>query len=197
VDTAHRPGTLTRGFTTEMNAYPSAEAIAALRTVDLIIGCVDGWDTRDDLNTFALEHRIPYIDIAATITPGENAPRVSGQIAILLPGSACLRCMKLITDERVQASRRQRQGYLVGEPDPQVVSINGTLASEAVTAALLLVASSDASLESRRNYRYPPGRLLPAIVAQDPECSSCRRAGLISGQDQEHDPNKLSSIAVK
>lgn len=182
VDLPVRLATALHGGATQVipvpQSFPSADTIAALRTADVIVGCVDGWDVRDDLNTFALEHRIPYVDIGAIIVPGDETPRASGQVAVVLPGGPCLRCMGLVTDRRVEASRRQRQGYLDGEPEPQVISINGTLASEAVTAVLLLVASGTAHLVPRRNYRYPPGKLVPADTAQDPACPACRRSGL-------------------
>jgi hypothetical protein len=86
--------------------------------------------------------------------------------------------MHLVTDARVEESRRHRQGYLDNEPEPQVVSINGTLASEAVTAALLLAATPDAPIEARRNYRYPPGKISVVDEAADPTCAVCQRASL-------------------
>lgn len=71
--------------------FPSARSLEVLRRVDVLIGCVDGWDVRDDLNTFALEHRIPYVDIGAVVTPPAEGSgvRVSGQIAVVLPDGPC------------------------------------------------------------------------------------------------------------
>jgi molybdopterin/thiamine biosynthesis adenylyltransferase len=180
VDLPVRLAAVVHGGATQIIAvphrFPTPESIAALRTADIIIGCVDGWDVRDDLNTFALEHRIPYIDIGATIVPGDHGPRVSGQIAVVLPGGPCLRCTGLVTDARVQQSRRHRQGYLDNVPEPQVVSVNGTLASEAVSAALLLAATPDAPIEPLRTYRYPPGKISVVDVAPEPTCTTCQRA---------------------
>jgi hypothetical protein len=82
--------------------------------------------------------------------------KVGGQIAIVAPDGPCLRCMGLVTNERVTASRSRRQGYAEGVDEPQVVSINGTLAAEAVTAVLMLVAGDDRLTRCRR-YAYPPG----------------------------------------
>jgi molybdopterin/thiamine biosynthesis adenylyltransferase len=161
-----------------LEAFPAAAARAELRTCDVIIGCVDDWATRDMLNTFCLEHRIPYIDIGAAITAGSSGPRVSGQVVVVLPGGPCLRDMGLVTEARVEAARQRALGYLDGEPEPQVVSINGTLASEAVTAALLLLATAAASLEARRRYAYPPGKLVPVATQIDPLCVPCRQHGL-------------------
>ena len=160
-------------------AFPSAIARAGLRECDVIVGCLDAWDVRDALNEFALEMRIPYVDIGATIaSDSADFPRVSGQVAVVLPGRACLRDMRLVTDARVEQSRQRQLGYLESEPEPQVVSINGTLASDAVTAVLLLLATSSAPICARRRYSYPPGKLAAVETRLDPDCPSCRRAGL-------------------
>jgi len=160
--------------------FPPPASLPALRDADVIVGCVDGWDGRDDLNRFALTHRIPYVDIGAVITPptGGLPLRVSGQIIVVVPGDGpCLRCLRLVTDERVARSRRERQGYLEGTDEPQVVSINGTLASEVVTAILALAAGTGGLLPYRR-YSFPPGLLTQVITDRLSPCPACAEAGL-------------------
>jgi molybdopterin/thiamine biosynthesis adenylyltransferase len=164
--------------------FPSPASLAALRDADVIVGCIDGWDGRDDLNRFALAHRIPYVDIGAVITPptGRLPLRVSGQIVVVVPGDgSCLRCLRLVTDERVANSRRQRQGYLDGTAEPQVVSINGTLASEAVTAVLALAAGTGGLIPYRR-YSFPLGLLTEVTTDRLSPCPACAEAGLISAR---------------
>ena len=165
-----------------VESFPSTDTVTALRGADLIIGCVDGWDTRDDLNAFALTSRIPYIDIGIAVAPPTDhlGMRVGGQIAIVVPDQPCLRCIKLVTDARVEASRERRQGYASEVPEPQVVSFNGTVASEAVTAALMLIAGDDRLVPYRR-YAYPPGKLIEVDVSRDPACPACRAAHLLLG----------------
>jgi molybdopterin-synthase adenylyltransferase len=159
--------------------FPSTETINRLRLADVLVGCVDGWDTRDALNDFALQHRIPYVDIGASITPpAGQGMRVGGQIAIVMPDGPCLRCMGLVTDPRVAASRQLRQGYAEGVDAPQVVSINGTLASEAVTAVLMLIAGDDRFARYRR-YAYPPGTLTVVDAERRSGCPACRTARLL------------------
>lgn len=161
-------------------SFPSAECIARLRFADVLVGCVDGWDTRDALNDFALQERIPYVDIGASIPPvGSQGMRVGGQIAIVAPDGPCLRCMGLVSDALVTASREQRQGYAEGVDEPQVVSINGTLASEAVTAVLMLIAGDD-RLARYRRYAYPPGKLAVVKAQRLSGCKACRAAQLIT-----------------
>jgi molybdopterin/thiamine biosynthesis adenylyltransferase len=181
----HIPARIARVVRPEVNVipidgeFPSTETIGALCLADIIIGCVDGWDVRDALNDFSLQQRVPYIDIGASVAPPteELAMRVGGQITIVTPDGPCMRCMGLITSGRVAASRARRQGYVDGVDEPQVVSVNGTLASEAVTAALMLVAS-DSRLERYRRFAYPPGKLTVVEVQRRAECPACREARL-------------------
>lgn len=173
---AVRPSVIVRRFT---EAFPSTATLAALRTADLIIGCVDGWDAGDDLNTFALTSQIPYIDIGIAVSPANaRGMRVGGQVAIVLPGGPCLRCMGLVTDARVEASRLRRQGYAEAAPEPQVVSLNGSVASEAVTAALMVLAGDD-RLVAYRRFASPPGTLTEVQTAQRTDCRACAGAHLI------------------
>ena len=98
------------------------------------------------------------IAAAVSVAADARGMRVGGQVALVLPGGPCLRCMGLITDARVEASRLRRQGYAEAAPEPQVVSLNGSLASEAVTAALMVLAGED-RLVAYRRFAYPPGTL--------------------------------------
>lgn len=65
--------------------------------------------------------------------------------------------------------------YADQEPDPQVVSLNGTVGAEAVTAALMLLAGDD-RLAPRRRYAYPPGLLTEVTARRREECPACRAA---------------------
>lgn len=153
--------------------FPSTGSLHALGAVDVLVGCVDSWDARDALNTFAVGRRIPYVDIGAVVSPatGASGVRMHGQVIVVVPGGPCLRCMGLVTDDRVDASRRQRQGY-APTAEPQVVSLNGTLASEAVTTVLMLLAGDD-RIAFRRRYEYPPGIMSVVDEQLDPACPTC------------------------
>lgn len=157
--------------------FPAKQTLEALRECDVIIGCVDGWDVRDALNDFALSERIPYVDIGATVIPGTQAipMRIAGQVAVVLPGGACLRCRGTVTDERVTNSRAEREGYVPIVASPQVISVNGTLASEAVTAAMMLLAGAP-DVAIHRRYAYPPGVLRVVEANARPTCPACRAA---------------------
>ena len=108
--------------------------------------------------------------------------RVGGQVALVLPGGPCLRCMGLVTDARVEAGRLRRQGYAEAAPEPQVVSLNGSLASEGVTAALMVLAGEGHFVAYRR-FAYPPGTLTEVQTAQRTDCRACAGAHLIRTEE--------------
>ena len=101
-----------------------------LKTADVIIGAVDSFKERDELERFARRYLIPYIDIGMDVHDlGENGFLVSGQVILSTPGAPCLRCCGFITDDRLK-EEAQRYGAAGGRP--QVVWSNGVLASTAI-----------------------------------------------------------------
>lgn len=158
--------------------FPGRTSIESLSGVDVIIGCLDNDASKNDLNNFALQYRIPYVDIGATIIPQESAHgfRTYGQVACVWPGGPCLRCMGIISEESITEGREHQTGYLGHSPGPQVVSINGTLASEAVTATLLYLTIRDRQ-PSYRRYVLPPGTLTAAKMTIEPACAYCGFSG--------------------
>jgi molybdopterin/thiamine biosynthesis adenylyltransferase len=160
--------------------FPDRVSIEVLSRVDMIIGCVDDDAARNDLNNFALERRIPYVDVGATIMPHESKLgfRAYGQVICVWPGGPCLRCIGLIFDVSIAEAHRRQTGYMTGSNDPQVVSINGTLASEAVTVALLYLTIGHHQ-PSYRRYTLPPGRLIEPTVTVDVPCAYCGFSGRI------------------
>lgn len=119
-------------------------AIAALADVDVVFGCLDRDIHRLDLTDIAARHAKPYFDLA-TDTVGDNHEIYGGRV-ILADGTQCLVCLPEILDQRSIATDRldhnlrdaQDRIYGVdrsalGQSGPAVVSINGVVASIAVT----------------------------------------------------------------
>ena len=78
-----------------------------LKRCDIILGAVDGFIERDQLERFARRHLIPYIDIGMDVHDlGEHGHLVAGQVILSTPGFPCLRCCGFITDERLEARGR-------------------------------------------------------------------------------------------
>ncbi|MGH9451207.1 MAG: ThiF family adenylyltransferase [Terriglobia bacterium] len=105
-------------------------AIAELKRCDVIVGAVDSFKEREQLERFARRHLIPYIDIGMDVHDlGSGDYLIGGQVILSMPGKACLRCCGLITDERLAMEARR---YGAAGSRPQVVWSNGVLASSAV-----------------------------------------------------------------
>ena len=125
--------------------FPSWRSLEALKSADVVVACVDRFDARDQINAFCRRHHLPLVDLGLNIETDEEGKllRADGQIIVVLPDSPCMRCTPLLSDAVLERERRARPpGYdqnpnAVG--DPQVVSMNGTLASEATSIVLDLI----------------------------------------------------------
>ncbi|QDF37444.1 ThiF family adenylyltransferase [Bradyrhizobium symbiodeficiens] len=105
-------------------------AVADLKRCTVIVGAVDGFREREQLERFARRHLIPYIDIGMDVHDlGKQGYLVSGQVILSMPGAPCMRCCGFITDERLEQEARK---YGAAGSRPQVVWSNGVLASTAV-----------------------------------------------------------------
>ncbi len=107
-----------------------------LKICDVIFGSVDSITEREQLESLARRHLIPYIDIGMDVHEVENGYSIGGQIAISMPGRPCLRCMGIITNEGLSEEARQ---YGAAGGRPQVVWPNGLLASAAVGMFVKLI----------------------------------------------------------
>lgn len=105
-------------------------AVEDLKLCDVILGAVDGFKEREQLERFARRHLIPYIDIGMDVHDlGKNGFLVSGQVILSMPGAPCMRCCGFITDERLEQEAKR---YGAAGSRPQVVWSNGVLASTAI-----------------------------------------------------------------
>ena len=122
-----------------------------LRTCDIVIGCVDGFTARDELERFCRRFLIPYIDIGMDVHQVSSGYGISGQVALSMPGGHCLWCHGILTEERL-AQEQRKYGAAGGKP--QVIWPNGVLASIAVghAVSLLLPWNTDLPLLSLIEY---------------------------------------------
>jgi hypothetical protein len=106
------------------------DAVDDLKLCDIIVGAVDSFKEREQLERFARRHLIPYIDIGMDVHElGGKGFLVSGQVILSMPGAPCMRCCGFITDERLTQEAKR---YGDAGSRPQVVWSNGVLASTAV-----------------------------------------------------------------
>jgi molybdopterin/thiamine biosynthesis adenylyltransferase len=112
-------------------------ALSELKDCDILIGAVESFKDRDELERFARRFMIPYIDIGMDVLPiVEHEFLISGQVILSMPGGPCLRCCNFINEERLA---REVERYGAAGPRPQVVWPNGVLASTAVGIAIELL----------------------------------------------------------
>jgi molybdopterin-synthase adenylyltransferase len=151
--------------------FPSPEAIAALKTVDVVVSCVDTFGAREQINAFCRRYHLPLVDIGMGIrTERERLESAHGQLVVVTPDSPCLRCTPLLADEVLERERELRPPGYDENPDapgePQVVSMNGVLASEACNSVLDLLTGYAGSARGPGWWLYDgrTGSLTPAAL---------------------------------
>jgi hypothetical protein len=122
---------------------------------DVVFGAVDGARARNNIERLCRSALVPYFDIGLTIQVAEDdvtITAIGGQVVTSLPGGPCLWCAEVVTDDLIL---RDREEYLAGRPDQQVISMNGLLASQAVNAMLAVMTG------------YAPGFPVHAMIRYD------------------------------
>jgi molybdopterin/thiamine biosynthesis adenylyltransferase len=108
-----------------------------LQTCDVVIGCVDDYASRAELEAECRRFLIPYVDIGMDIYQGgDKSYFMAGQVITSIPGCHCMRCMQFITEEKLGVEAA-KYGNVGGRP--QVVWPNGVLASTAIGILVNLI----------------------------------------------------------
>jgi molybdopterin/thiamine biosynthesis adenylyltransferase len=157
---------------------------------DLVFCCTDSHGSRAVLNQLSYQYLIPVIDTGVRIDAlAGRISSVVGRVQLLSPGLPCLTCSDLLDPEQIRRdflsdAERKADPYITGhsEPQPAVVSINGVVASLAVTMFLSVVAGVPS-----------PGRHLLYLVAESvvrriggepaPNCIVCSARGAYARAD--------------
>ena len=107
-----------------------------LRSCTAIFGCVDSFSEREQLDRFCRRFLIPFIDVGMDVFAFGDSYHISGQTVMSSPGHPCLRCMGIITEERLE---KEAAEYGAAGSRAQVVWPNAVLASSAVGLFVNLV----------------------------------------------------------
>ncbi len=108
-----------------------------LRGCDILLGCLDSFAERRELEIACRRYLIPYIDIGMDVHKvGDAPPRMGGQVILSMPGQPCMFCLGFLNDQRLAQEASQ---YGAAGSRPQVVWANGVLASSAVGVAIDLL----------------------------------------------------------
>jgi hypothetical protein len=161
-----------------LERFPLPEAERALRSVDIIVACVDTLHARDEVQRFAWRHAIPLVDIGLSIHPrkDESRLRIGGHVATAIPGGPCLWCMGLLSEEKLAEEGGGRgAAYVTGGGNAQVISFNGVLASAAVNEVLDLLTGFRERDETpaRLVFNGMSNTLEECIPTANPTCPVC------------------------
>ena len=129
--------------TTIQSSLMSAEGLQAIQNSHFVFSCMDNDGGRFVLNEHALAYEVPFIDIASDILP--DGSEYGGRVVSVVDKSMCLLCSgeidaeeagKLLENPEAKEDRKRIYGVLMddlGETGPSVVTINGVIASLALT----------------------------------------------------------------
>lgn len=121
--------------------------IRVLSQCDVILGCVDSADGRDQMNQLSSYYCIPYFDLGVKLVADGNGgiEEISGAVHYIKPGGSSLMSRHVYSPEDVAAAsllRNDKEEYLkrleakyikgVRESSPAVISVNMQVASWAV-----------------------------------------------------------------
>lgn len=138
------------------NTLFTKQAFEAIIRADYVFGCLDNDGSRFVLNELCAAYSRPYFDLASDIHQG----CYGGRVCVSWDGDGCLYCMDALDLKEVQndiespGMRAERDAIYgvnsthLAETGPSVVSINGVVASIAVTEFMVGVTGI------RKPYRY-------------------------------------------
>jgi molybdopterin/thiamine biosynthesis adenylyltransferase len=160
-------------------AFPGPQSWFRMRNVDVLVACVDSALARHEINKFARRFLLPLVSIGATIRhDNQTLTAIAGYMARTMPDGACLECEGLTTPLlREREARQKALKYGVGG-EPQVMSVNGVLASLATTEVIRLI-SGFAEDQGSRHWRYDAlrGEVYPRAPIPA-GCDVCHLSGM-------------------
>ncbi len=176
-------------------AVTEPQAWQALLWTDVLVGAVDSATARQFLNCLSVCGLIPYLDAGVGVKAQDGRIQAGGgQVRVVLPGTSfCLTCLGQEVAQQVeeqltpeQRELSQRLGYIQGEriPNPQVVFLNGVLASllvwelvKLVTGCLPVIPYIHYDLLEQKVFPVPDAH-------QRSDCLMCSPNGLLAMGDE-------------
>jgi len=158
--------------------------------VDFMFGCTDSHGSRAVVNQLAYQHLLPTIDMGVRIDAANGSvARIVGRVQMLAPSLACLVCEHLLDPDAVRRDllsdeERAKDPYIIGsaEPAPAVISINGVVASLAVT--MFLGSFLGLPVATRHQMYLGDEGVVRRVRAQPhPECVVCSSSGVLARGD--------------
>jgi molybdopterin/thiamine biosynthesis adenylyltransferase len=160
----------------------SEPAFEAVIRGGYVLGCLDNEGARLILNELCMAYSKPYFDLASDIPFADS---YGGRICVAWEGQGCIYCYGEINTAEAQAdletpeARRNRDAIYgvsreaLDEKGPSVVSINGVIASLAVTEFILGVTGIRAP-KSFCSYYGHLGKVIVKSEEPTPDCYYCK-----------------------
>jgi ThiF family/Prokaryotic homologs of the JAB domain len=131
-------------------AITDLPVVKEFKGCDVIFGCTDDEWGRAILTRLSSYYLIPVFDMGVKIdSENGNIKSVRGRVTTLIPGSPCLYCRGVVTQDGIDADilsktnpeeyeRRRRDGYVAELPEtaPAVIMFTSTVAATAVSEML-------------------------------------------------------------
>jgi hypothetical protein len=177
----------------------SRSAFREIALANYVFGCLDNDGARLVLAELCAAYRRPYFDLATEIVPGSR-PVYGGRLFVAWGDNGCLICRGLLDLVEARAdlesvTARQDRTTLYGVPvdalrevGPSVVSINGVVASLAVTEFGVAV-SGLRRPHTLLTYRADLGRV---TVNADPPSKNCYYCKEVYGMGKQADVERYS-----
>jgi len=161
------------------------EAFSKIKKSNYVFGCVDNDGSRLILTELCNAFGIPYFDLASDIINEKSGLSYGGRVLVNFDDKGCLCCYKIISLsnasielESEEARRDKDEIYGVSREylnstGPSVVSIDGVVASLAVTEFMAMISG----LRSPKRLLYYHGHLGVVNVSVDkpqPDCYYCK-----------------------
>lgn len=181
----------------------SDAAFTAVINSDYVFGCLDSEGARLILTELTAAYARPYFDLASDVVPGDP-PSYGGRICTALEGEGCLVCRGLLDMEEANVEllgpegQREREALYgveraaLDRSGPSVVSINGVVASLAVTEFVVAITGLRAP-KSVLTYYGQTGKV---TVSQDEPAPDCFYCVAVRGRRDEADVQRYLRAEV-
>lgn len=109
-----------------------------IQKCDIVVGGVDSFICRRDLEAECRRYLIPFLDVGMDVHDDfeYEAPSMAGQIILSMPGFPCMTCLGFLNEKNLE---KEAAKYGKAGGKPQVVWANGILASTAIGVLVDLI----------------------------------------------------------
>ena len=177
---------------TDANAMGVLDPACAgkLRVANFVFACTDSHASRAMVSKFCYQYLIPGIDVGVDINaPDGSVYAITGRTQMMSPGLPCLVCTDSISPnairkELMSPEQRAADPYFSAqsEPQPAVISLNGTMCSLAVT--MFLSATVGIPMEARyQRYDGVKGVVRRVVGSAASDCIVCSPSGVLGRGD--------------